>query len=150
MSLKDQITQDMKTYMKEKNQIGLNTVRMLRSEIKNAEIDSKSELDDEGVQKVIASAIKKRKDAAEQYKNAGREDLCETELAEAEILLGYMPEQMGDDEVKAIVVAACEGVDTSDKKNFGKVMQAVMAKVQGRADGKIINKLVREAFDGNN
>jgi uncharacterized protein YqeY len=144
MSLKDQITQDMKTYMKEKNQIGLNTVRMLRSEIKNAEIDSKSELDDEGVQKVIASAIK------EQYKNAGREDLCETELAEAEILLGYMPEQMGDDEVKAIVVAACEGVDTSDKKNFGKVMQAVMAKVQGRADGKIINKLVREAFDGNN
>jgi uncharacterized protein YqeY len=62
----------------------------------------------------------------------------------------YMPQQLSEDEVKAIVTEACEGVDTSDKKNFGKVMQAVMAKAQGRADGKIVNQLVKEAFDGNN
>jgi len=144
MSLKDQITQDMKTYMKEKNQTGLNTVRMLRSEIKNVEIDTKQELDDEAVMKVIASAIKKRKDAAEQYKNANRDDLYQQEMAEAEILAGYMPEQMSEEEVKAIVA------DASDKKNFGKVMQVVMGKTKGRADGKIINQLVRAAFDGNN
>jgi len=150
MSLKDQITQDMKTYMKEKNQTGLNTVRMLRSEIKNVEIDTKQELDDEAVMKVIASAIKKRKDAAEQYKNANRDDLYQQEMAEAEILAGYMPEQMSEEEVKAIVAEACEGVDASDKKNFGKVMQVVMGKTKGRADGKIINQLVRAAFDGNN
>lgn len=148
MSLKDQITDDMKTYMKEKNKIALDAVRMLRSEIKNVEIDG-GELDDAGVQKVIASAIKRRKDAADQYNDAGRPELAEKEMQEADILEKYMPEQLSEDEVKAIVAEACEGVDTSDKKMFGKVMQAVMAKAGGRADGKIVNQLVREAFDGN-
>jgi len=149
MSLKDQITEDMKTYMRAKNTVALSTVRMLKSEIKNVEIDN-GELDDAGVQKVIATAIKKRKDAADQYANANRPELAEKELQEAEFLSIYMPQQMSEEEVKAIVAEACEGVDTADKKNFGKVMQAVMAKAQGRADGKIVNQLVREAFDGNN
>lgn len=149
MSLKDQITEDMKTYMRSKNTVALGAVRMLKSEIKNVEIDS-GELDDAGVQKVIATAIKKRKDAAEQYTNAGRPELAEKEMAEAEFLSKYMPQQLSEDEVKAIVAEACEGVDTSDKKNFGKVMQAVMAKAGGRADGKLVNQLVKEAFDGNN
>jgi len=150
MSLKDQITADMKTYMKDKSTLALSTVRMLRSEIKNVEIDTKVELDDAAVQKVIATAIKKRKDAADQYNGANRPELAEKELAEAEVLMKYMPQQLSEDEVKNIVTEACEGVDTSDKKNFGKVMQAVMAKSQGRADGKIVNQLVKEAFDGNN
>ncbi len=148
MSLKDQITEDMKTYMRAKEALALSTVRMLKSEIKNVEIDA-GELDDAGVQKVVATAIKKRKDAAEQYKNADRPELAEKELKEAEILSKYMPEQMSDDEVKAIVTAACAGVDTSDKKMFGKVMQTVMANTKGQADGKLINQLVRAAFDGN-
>ncbi|ADD67927.1 hypothetical protein Dacet_1155 [Denitrovibrio acetiphilus DSM 12809] len=150
MSLKDQITADMKTYMKEKNTVALGAVRMLRSEIKNVEIDNKIELDDAAVQKVIATAIKKRKDAAEQYTNADRPELAAKEMEEAEILSAYMPLQMSEAEVKAIVEKACEGVDTSDKRMFGKVMQDVMAKSQGRADGKVVNQLVREAFDGNN
>jgi len=150
MSLKDQITADMKTYMKEKNTVALGAVRMLRSEIKNVEIDTKVELDDDAVQKVIATAIKKRKDAAEQFTNANRPELAAKELEEAKFLSQYMPEQMGEDELKAIVAEACAGVDTSDKKLFGKVMQAVMAKSQGRADGKLVNKLVKDAFDGNN
>ncbi len=82
-------------------------------------------------------------------KNADRPELAEKELKEAEILSKYMPEQMSDDEVKAIVTAACAGVDTSDKKMFGKVMQTVMANTKGQADGKLINQLVRAAFDGN-
>jgi len=150
MSLKARITEDMKTFMKEKNQLALDTVRMLRAEIKNVEIDVKAELDDAGVMKVIASAMKKRRDAADQFKSAGRDDLADKELAEAKFLSGYMPEQMSEDEVKAVVAAACEGVDTSDKKNFGKVMQVVMAKTAGKADGKLINQLVKDAFDGNN
>jgi len=150
MSLKDQITADMKTYMKEKNSVALDAVRMLRAEIKNTEIDSKTELDDAGVQKVIASAIKKRRDAADQYKDAGRPELADKELKEVEFLSIYMPKQLSEEEVKAIVSEACEGVDTSDRKNFGKVMQTVMAKAQGRADGKIVNQLVKGAFDGNN
>ena len=149
MTLKERITDDMKKYMKEKNQIALDTVRMLRAEIKNTEIDTKGELDDAGVQKVIAGAVKKRKDAAQQYKDANREDLADKELTEADILMAYMPEQMSDDEIIAVVKAACEGVDTSDKRNFGKVMQVVMGKTAGKADGKVVNKLVKDVFDGN-
>ncbi|PLX66479.1 MAG: glutamyl-tRNA amidotransferase [Denitrovibrio sp.] len=149
MSLKDQITEDMKTYMRAKNTVALSTVRMLKSEIKNVEIDS-GELDDAAVQKVIATAIKKRKDAADQYSNANRPELAAKELEEADYLMKYMPQQLSEEEVKAIVDEACVGVDTSDKKMFGKVMQTVMAKAQGRADGKIVNKLVKDAFDGNN
>lgn len=150
MSLKEQITNDMKTFMKEKNQLALETVRMLRSEIKYHEIEQKVELDDEGVQKVIASAIKKRKDSVQQYTDAGRKDLADKELAEVEVLMNYMPQQLSEDEVRAIVKEACEGVDKSDKRNFGKVMQVVMTKVAGKAEGKIINQLVKEVFDGNN
>lgn len=150
MSLKDQITADMKTYMREKETVALGAVRMVRAEIKNAEIDGKTELDDSAVQKVIATAIKKRKDAADQFTKADRPELAEKELAEVEVLSKYMPQQMSEEEVRTIVAEACEGVDTSDKKMFGKVMQAVMAKSQGRADGKIVNQLVRDAFDGNN
>lgn len=150
MSLKQRITDDMKQFMKDKNQLALDTVRMLRAEIKNAEIDARSELDDAGVMKVITTSVKKRRDAAQQYKDAGREDLAEKELKEADILMVYMPEQMSEDEVKAIVSAACEGVDTTDKKNFGKVMQVVMQKTAGKADGKVVNQLVKDAFDGNN
>jgi len=149
MSIKDQLTEDMKSYMRAKDQIGLQTVRMVKSEIKNVEIDKGAELDDEGVQAVIASAIKKRKDAADQFKEAGREDLCEKELAEVEILAKYMPEQLDEEAVKAIVKEVCAEFDATDKKNFGKAMQAVMAKVKGQADGKIVNKLVKDAFDGN-
>ncbi|MCD8568131.1 MAG: GatB/YqeY domain-containing protein [Geovibrio sp.] len=88
MSLKDIITEDMKTYMREKKQIALDTVRMLRSEIKNVEINNRpaGELDDEGVLKVIASAVKKRRDAAQQYKDAGRPELAEKEELEITFL----------------------------------------------------------------
>lgn len=150
MTLKEQITNDMKTFMKDKNQLALDTVRMLRSDIKYAEIESKSEMDDAGVQKVIASSIKKRKDSAQQYTDAGRPELAEKEMAEVEILMNYMPKQISEEEVRAIVKEASVGVDISDKRNFGKVMQVVMAKVAGRAEGKIINQLVKEVFDGNN
>ncbi len=149
MTLKERITEDMKKYMKEKNHMALDTVRMLKSEIKYVEIEEKGELDDAGVQKVIATAVKKRKDAAQQYKDAGRDDLSEKELKEAEILMAYMPEQMSAEEITAVVRAACEGVDKSDKRNFGKVMQAVMSKVAGKAEGKVINQIVKDVFDGN-
>lgn len=152
MSLKDIITDDMKTYMREKNQIALDTVRMLRSEIKNVEINNRpaGELDDEGVLKVIASAVKKRKDAATQYRDAGRPELADKEVLEITFLEKYMPAQMSADEVRAIVAEAAEGVDVTDKKNFGAVMKKVMEKTKNKADGKLVNELVKAVFDGNN
>jgi uncharacterized protein YqeY len=146
MSLIQQITDDMKLFMREKNQIGLSTVRMLKSEIKYAEIEKKESLTDDEVIKVIQSAIKKRKDAAEQYANAGRKELADKELAEIEILKKYMPEQLSEEELKKIIKDVINEVGADSPKQFGVVMKTVMSKVQGRADGKIVSKLVKEVF----
>jgi uncharacterized protein YqeY len=150
MSLKDKITDDMKTYMREKNKIALEAVRMLKSEIKYVEIEKGAELNDDDVIKVVASAIKKRKDAAQQYRDAARPELAEKEESEIEFLSVYMPEQLSEDVVRKIVTEAVKGVDVSDKRQFGLVMKKVMEKTKGQADGKLINQLVKDVFDGNN
>ena len=150
MGLKEQILEDMKKFMREKDSVALGAIRMLRAEIKNAEIDKKGELSDEDVIKVVQSAIKKRRDAAEQYEKAGRNDLAEKEKREIEILSKYLPEQLSEDELKSIISEEIEKLESKDKKFFGQVMRNVMAKVKGRADGKLVNKLVQEVFDGDN
>ncbi|MGA1862233.1 GatB/YqeY domain-containing protein [Deferribacter thermophilus] len=150
MGLKEQILEDMKTYMKEKNSVALGAIRMLRAEIKNAEIEKKGELTDEDVIKVVQSAIKKRKEAAEQYEKANRPELAEKEKQEIEILSKYLPEQLSEEELKRIIDDEISKLESKDKKFFGQVMKNVMAKVKGKADGKLVNKLVSEAFDGDN
>ncbi|KAA0258084.1 GatB/YqeY domain-containing protein [Deferribacter autotrophicus] len=150
MSLKNQILDDMKKFMREKNEIALGAIRMLRAEIKNAEIDKKKELDDDEVIQVVQSAIKKRKDAVEQYEKAGRADLAEKEKKEIEILSKYLPEQLSEEELKKIIEEEIGKLESKDKKYFGQVMKGVMSKVKGRADGKLVNKLVNEAFNGGN
>ena len=152
MDLKDLITQDMKLYMREKNQVALDTIRMLRSDIKNLEINNRSlgELSNEDILKIVVSSIKKRKDAAQQYKDAGRSELAEKEEAEITFLEKYLPKQMSEDEIKEIVQDACSGVDISDKKNFGAVIKKVMEKTKNKADGKLVNDIVKAVFDGNN
>jgi uncharacterized protein YqeY len=141
------ITEDMKIAMKNKDSIALNTIRMLRAEIKNAEIQKMGKLEEEEVIKVVQTAIKKRKEAAEQYKNAGRDELAEKELMEAKVLEKYLPEQLGEDEIRAIINQV---LAESDNKNFGIVMKGVMEKVKGRAEGKLVNQLVKEMLSGNN
>lgn len=150
MGLKERILEDMKQYMKDKNQVALGAVRMLRSEIRNAEIDKADDLDDDEIVKLISSAIKKRKDSARQYSDAGREDLASKELEEIDVLEKYMPEQLSEEEVRDIVTNEISKLDSPDKKYFGQVMKAVMSKVGNSADGKLVNKLVKEAFDAGN
>jgi uncharacterized protein YqeY len=140
----------MKKYMKEKNQAALSTIRMLRSEIKYAEIEKNNKLSDEDIIKVVQSAIKKRKDAAEQYENAGRKELAEKELAECKILEKYLPEQLDTESLIMIIKETIEEVNAKDAKSFGIVMKTVMAKVQGKADGKTVSALVKEVLNGNN
>jgi len=142
-----QITKDMKVAMKNKDSIALNTIRMLRAEIKNAEIQKMGQLNEDEIIKVIQTAIKKRKEAAEQYKNAGRDDLCEKELSEAKVLGKYLPEQLSEDEIKAIINQV---ISETGNNNFGLVMRGVMEKVQGRAEGKVVNQLVKEILNGSN
>ena len=143
MTLKEQILEDIKHYMKEKDNVALNAVRMLKSDVKNAEIAAIKELDDEGVIKVVASSIKKRKDSAEIYIKNGRQDLADKELAEIKVLEKYLPAQLDDEAIKAVITEVISSLDDNMKKNFGAVMKNVMAKVGSSAEGKRVSELIK-------
>lgn len=143
MTLKEQILEDIKYYMKEKDNVALNAVRMLKSDVKNAEIAAIKELDDEGVIKVVASSIKKRKDSAEIYIKNGRQDLAYKELAEIKVLEKYLPAQLDDEAIKAVITEVIASLDDNMKKNFGAVMKNVMAKVGSSAEGKRVSELIK-------
>lgn len=143
MTLKEQILEDIKHYMKEKDNVALNAVRMLKSDVKNAEIAAIKELDDEGVIKVVASSIKKCKDSAEIYIKNGRQDLADKELAEIKVLEKYLPAQLDDEAIKAVINEVISSLDDSMKKNFGAVMKNVMAKVGSSAEGKRVSELIK-------
>ena len=143
MTLKEQILEDIKHYMKEKDNIALNAVRMLKSDIKNAEIAAIKELDDECIIKVVASSIKKRKDSAEIYIKNSRQDLADKELAEIKALEKYLPAQLDDESIKAVINEVIASLDDNMKKNFGAVMKNVMAKVGSSAEGKRVSELIK-------
>lgn len=143
MSLKEQILEDIKHYMKEKDSVALNAVRMLKSDVKNAEIAAISELDDGGVIKVVMSSIKKRKDSAEIYAKNGRQELADKELAEIKVLEKYLPAQLDDESIKKIINEVISSLDDNSKKNFGIVMKTVMAKVGAQAEGKKVSELIK-------
>lgn len=143
MTLKEQILEDIKHYMKEKDNVALNAVRMLKSDVKNAEIAAIKELDDEGVIKVVASSIKKRKDSAEIYIKNGRQDLADKELTEIKVLEKYLPAQLDDEAIKAVITEVIASLDDNMKKNFGAVMKNVMAKVGSSAEGKRVSELIK-------
>ena len=143
MTLKEQILEDIKHYMKEKDNIALNAVRMLKSDIKNAEIAAIKELDDECIIKVVASSIKKRKASAEIYIKNSRQDLADKELAEIKVLEKYLPAQLDDESIKAVINEVIASLDDNMKKNFGAVMKNVMAKVGSSAEGKRVSELIK-------
>lgn len=143
--LSQRITEDMKTAMREKNTLALNTIRMLKSAIKNAAIEkggADAELDDAEVVVVIRREVKKRQDSIEQYETAGRTELAEQEKAEIEVLNGYLPEPLSTEEIEAIVDAAIAETGATSRKEMGQVMKIVQEKTDGRADGKTLSQAV--------
>ncbi len=148
MSLKDKIMQNMKEAMKARDQLKLSTLRLLVSEIKNREIDAKGELKDEDILALVQKAVKQRQDSISQYEKGGRQDLAEKEKAEMEILKAYLPEELSREEVLQIIDEAIAATGASSPKEMGKVMREVMPKVKGRADGKLVNELVRKRLTG--
>lgn len=144
MALKDQLTQDMKSAMKQREQIRLSTIRLIRAAIKNREIELREELGDEEVIRVISTLLKQHKDSIEQFQKGGRNDLVEKEQAELEILESYLPQPLSEEEVKVLVQEAIEAVGATSMKDLGNVMKYIMPKAQGRVDGKMINQLVKE------
>ncbi|NOV03487.1 GatB/YqeY domain-containing protein [Paenibacillus planticolens] len=144
MSLSDRLNEDMKQAMKSQDKFKLSVIRMVRSTIKNSEIDLKRALDDNEVLDVLTREIKQRKDSLQEFTKAGREDLAENLKAELVILAEYMPQQLSEEEVKAIVQQTIQQIGASSKADMGKVMTALMPQVKGRADGKLINQLVQQ------
>ncbi len=148
MGLKEQLDQDMKAAMRERAQLKLDTIRMLKSAIKYREIELMKPLDDGGIQAVIATEVKRRRDSVEQYKAGNRQDLADKEDAEIVILQAYQPQQLTPDEVRAKVDAAVKAVGAQGMKDMGAVMKALLPEVQGRADGKVVSELVKARLSG--
>ena len=144
MALKEKLMDDLKAAMKDKDIIRKNTVQMVRSAILQYEKDNLCELDDEGVLDVIARELKKRRDVLPEYEKSGREDLIADMKKEIETLLAYLPAQLTAEELEVIVSEAIAAVGATSMKDMGKIMAAVMPKTKGRADGKMINAIVKE------
>ena len=149
MSLKDKLTEDMKQAMKDKEagKLRLSVIRMVRAAIKNVEIDTRTELSEEEVISIIAKEVKMRRDSMEEFKKGQRDDLVEQLEQEIEILLPYLPKQLTEAEVREIVTEAVAVSGATSSKDMGKVMAVLMPKVKGRADGKLVNNIVRELLN---
>ena len=144
MSLKDQINNDLKDAMRSKDKIRTETLRSLKSAIKYAEIEAGQELDDDGVLGVIGKQAKQRRDSIAEFEKAGRTDLTEKEMAELTILEQYLPAQLSPEEIRVQAQAVIAELGVTDMKGMGQVMQRLMANLQGQADGKMVNQIVRE------
>ncbi len=146
MSLKEQITADMKAAMRAKEMKRLGTIRMLTAAMKQKEVDERIELDDKQIVAIVEKMIKQRKDSIEQFIAGNRPDLAESEQAEVEVLSAYMPEQMSEAEIATEVAEAVKGA--SGPKDMGKVMGALKGKLASRADMGVVSKLVKQALMG--
>jgi len=134
MSLKAQITEDMKSAMKAGEKDRLKVVRLILAAIKQVEVDQRIELDDAAVLGVLEKMVKQRRDSVDQFQKGDRNDLAEIELAEIAVLENYLPEQLSDAEVDALIDAAIEATGAESMRDMGKVMGQVKAKAAGRAD----------------
>jgi uncharacterized protein len=143
LTVKEQISSDVKDAMRAKDSAKLGALRMLQSEIKKREIDSRTEMQDADVFKAIQTMLKQRNDSIEQFTKGNRPDLAEKEQLEVDILKKYLPAGMSAAEVEALVVAAIAESGAATPNDIGKVMKIALAKAGGRADGKIINELAR-------
>ena len=143
MSLKDTLTADMKAAMKAGDKDRLKVVRLLLADIKRIEVDNRNELDDTGLIAVIEKAQKQRRDSIEQFEKGGRDDLAATEKAELEVISTYLPEQLSDDELDALINATISDTGAESIRDMGKVMAAIKSKAAGKADMGAVSARVK-------
>jgi uncharacterized protein YqeY len=144
MSLEESLVEEMKQAMKSNDKLRLSTIRMIRSALKNKEIELRKKLEDEDIVKVIQVMVRKGEEAVEQFQAGGRMDLVEKEKREIEILKSFLPQPLNQEEILKIIDQSIQETQASSPKDMGKVMKAVMPKIGGKADGKLINQLVKE------
>ena len=147
MSLKETLNADFKEAMKAKDKVRKDTINFVRAAIKQVEVDTREEVDDQGVASILAKQIKMRKDALGDFESAGRFDMLEQYKAEIDVLMEYMPQQLTSEELMNIVKETAEqvGIEAgSGKAGMGKLMGPVMGKVKGLADGNDVKNIVLE------
>jgi uncharacterized protein YqeY len=144
MSLEERLMDEMKQAMKYNDKARLSTIRMIRTAVKNKEIDLRNKLDDDEILRVIQGMVRKSEESIEQFKAGGRMDLVEKETKEIEILRSYLPQALSKEDVIRIIDESIRETEASSLKDLGKVMKSVMPKLTGKADGKLINQLVKE------
>ena len=148
MALREKLDEDLKSAMRAKDSLRMNTVRGIKSAIKYREIELMKPLDDAGILGVMATEIKRRRDSVEQYRAGNRADLADKEEAEIKILQEFLPQQLTAAEVEAKVVEVIARVGAQGPKDMGAVMKALLPEVQGRADGKVVSELVKQRLAG--
>lgn len=143
MSLEEKIETEIKTGMKAHDKVRVSTLRMVKNDIANFKLDrSKKKITDEEVIKIVQRQVKQHKDSIEQFEKGKRQDLVDKEKKELDILLGYMPKQLSDEELKKLIAETVKELGAATKKEMGAVMKTVMEKARGRADGKKVSEIV--------
>lgn len=142
--MKEQLLQDLKEAMKEKDILKKDTITMLRAAILQVEKDSQKVLNDDEMSAIVAKEVKKRKESVKEYEEAGREDIAANLKREIEILSKYLPEQLSEEEIAKMVEEAIAESGATSPKDMGKVMSILRPKTAGKADGKLVSDIVKE------
>lgn len=148
MSLLENLNSDLKNALKSGDKARAEVIRGLKSDIKYKEIEKKQPLSDEDVLGVIAAAAKRRRDSIEQFQQGGRDDLVLKESGELEIITGYLPQQLSDEELQKIIDATVADTGAKAPGDMGKVMKEIMPKVKGRADGNRVRQMIALKLSG--
>jgi uncharacterized protein YqeY len=148
MSLKDKLTEDLKQAMRQGDELGRSTLRLVMAAIKNAEIEKRRELEEGELLAIIAKEAKQRHESIAQFERGGRQDLADREEAELQILLAYLPEQLSQEEIEAQARQIIEEVGAASPAQMGQVMRRLMPLMQGKADGKLVSRVVKELLTG--
>lgn len=146
MDLKQRLGEDLKTGLRSGDKLKVSVIRLLAALIKNREVEKRGPLTDAEVIQAITSSCKQRQEAIEQFRQGGRQDLVDKESAELGILQSYLPPPLTPEELQAMILEAMCEVQAASPKQMGKVMAVLMPRVTGRADGKVVSTLVREAL----
>lgn len=144
MSLEERLVEEMNQALKSSDKLRLSAIRMIRSALKNKEIELRKKLEDEEVVKVIQAMVRKGEESVEQFQAGGRMDLVDKEKKEIEILKSFLPQPLSQEEILKIIDQSIQETQASSAKDIGKVMKSVMPKIGGKADGKLVNQLVKE------
>ena len=148
MGIKKQLTEDMKSAAKEKDKARLSTIRLALAAVQNKEKELRKELSEQEIILVLSGLIKKGKESIEQFKAGQRADLVDKEEKEIEILQDFLPQQLTPEELEGEISKAVEEAEASAPQDMGKVMKILMPRIAGRAEGKVVNELVRKRLSG--